>query len=109
MFTIFDFFGLLLPIVGLVVGATRGFERAGVLGGVVGAALGGVIGIVAARLALIVPLALISWRLGRRSTADLQSELRGKKSLAPNVLLMELKRRGEAAVARLRQERKAAP
>lgn len=97
MFTIFDFFGLLLPIVGLVVGAMRGFERAGVLGGVVGAALGGVIGIIAARLVLIVPLALISWRLRRRSTADLQAELRGKKSLAPNVLLMELKRRGEAA------------
>ena len=97
MFTLFDFFGLLLPVVGLVVGSMRGFEQGGVMGAVVGAALGGVMGVIASRLVLIVPLALLSWRLRRRSTANLQTELRSKASLAPNVLLMELRRRGEAS------------
>jgi hypothetical protein len=95
MFTIFDFFGLVLPIAGLVYGAMVGFEHGGLVPAIVGAALGGAFGIIASRLILIVPVALISWSLKRRSTADLQTELRSKASLAPNVLLMELRRRGE--------------
>jgi hypothetical protein len=97
MFTIFDFFGLVLSAAGLVVGAVRGFEQGGVLGAIAGAALGVVAGIIASRLILIVPLALVSRNLKRRSSADLQAELRGKASLAPNVLLMELRRRGEVS------------
>jgi hypothetical protein len=95
MFTIFDFFGLILPVAGLVYGSMDGFERGGVMGAIVGGAIGGVTGAIVSRLVLIVPLALISWSLRRRPTADLQAELRSKASLAPNVLLMELHRRGE--------------
>jgi thioesterase domain-containing protein len=97
VFTLFDFFGLVLPIAGVVVGAMRGFERGGVMGAIMGAALGVVIGVIAARLILIVPVALLSRSLKRRSTAELRTELRGKASLVPNVLLMELRRRGEAS------------
>jgi hypothetical protein len=96
VFTIFDLLGLVLTVAGLVCGAVVGFERGGLLAAVVGAALGGVIGFIASRLALIVPFAVVSIGLRRRSTPDLRSELRSKASLAPNVLLMELRRRGEA-------------
>jgi hypothetical protein len=96
MFTMFHVFELVLPIAGIVYGAWLGFARGGWLTALVGAVVGGVTGFIAARLILIVPLALLSRKLRQRSTADLQSELRSKASLAPNVLLMELRRRGEA-------------
>jgi hypothetical protein len=96
MFTMFHVFGLVLPIAGIVYGAWLGYARGGWVTSLMGAVLGGITGFIAARLMLVVPLALVSWSLRRRSTADLQSELRGRKSLAPNALLMELRRRGEA-------------
>jgi hypothetical protein len=95
MFTIFDFFGLMLPIAGLVYGATLGLERGGVLAATVGGVLGAAAGFLVARLALLLPVALISMALRRRSTSDLRSELRSDACLAPNVLLIELRRRGE--------------
>lgn len=97
MFTMFHVFGLVLPIAGIVYGAWLGFARGGWATALVGAVLGGLTGFIAARLILVVPLGLLSWSLRRRSTADLQSELRGRKSLAPNAVLIELRRRGEVA------------
>jgi hypothetical protein len=88
---------LLLPVAGLVYGAVLGFERGGVLPAIVGAVVGGVTGVLVSRLTLTIPLALIARSLKRRSTADLRSELHSKASLAPNVLLVELRRRGEAS------------
>jgi hypothetical protein len=96
MFSMFHVFGLALPIAGIVYGAWLGYARGGWLPSVVGAVLGGVTGVVAARLMLVVPFALLSWSQRRRPTAQLQSELRSRKSLVPNVVLMELRRRGEA-------------
>jgi hypothetical protein len=96
MFSMFDVFKLVLPIAGIVYGAWLGYARGGWLPAVVGAVLGGVTGYIAARLVLVVPQALLSRSLRRRSTGELQAELRSGKSLAPNVLLMELRRRGAA-------------
>lgn len=101
MFTLFDVLGLVLPIAGIVYGAWLGFARGGWVPAILGAVLGGVTGFIAARLMLVVPQALLSRGQRRRSTADLQAELRAGKSLAPNVLLMELRRRGEADKADL--------
>lgn len=97
MFTMSHVFQLVLPIAGVVYGGWLGFARGGWVTAVVGAVLGGLTGFIAARLMLVVPLAHLSWSLRRRSTADLQAELRGRKGLAPNAVLMELRRRGEVA------------
>lgn len=110
MFSMFHVFGLVLPIAGIVYGAWLGFARGGWAMALVGAVLGGITGFIAARLMRVVPLALQARGLQRRSTAELQSELRSGKSLAPDALLKELQRRGEAgkedleAVARPRRE-----
>ena len=97
MFTMFHVFGLVLPIAGIVYGAWIGFARGGWLTALIGAVLGGVTGFVAARLMLVIPVALLARKLRQRSTAELQAQLRGGRSLAPNTLLMELRRRGEVA------------
>jgi hypothetical protein len=110
MFTMFHVFGLVLPIAGIVYGAWLGFARGGWAMALVGAVAGGIIGFIAARLMVVIPRALLARSLRRRPTAELQSELRGGRSLAPDALLKVLQRRGEAgkedleAAARPRQE-----
>lgn len=93
MFTLFDLIQLMSPIVGAIVGAAVGGEY-GIAIGVVGALLGGFIGL---KFGAIPTKMMI--RSTRKDFASLtNSELEGRlvdSEWIPNLILLELKARGE--------------
>jgi len=93
MFTIFDLFQLLFPLIGLVYGFTTGQRYFGLLGGVGGALLGLAVGFVAGRLPF-----LIAWRsanFGGKSTDQLRQFFQNDQYFVFHLALAELLSRGE--------------
>lgn len=92
--TIFD----VLTLCGLIFGTVLGYRfgaHAGAVVGVLGAALGAAFGLILARLPYLLALISTKRSLRRRASSDLRALLADPHFLAPNVVLLELKSRGE--------------
>jgi hypothetical protein len=95
MLTLFDILPLLGAVAGLVLGVAGGASLAGLPGGVAGVLIGCPAGFVAGRLPLLLVLRALSRDLARKTAAELRADLRSHACLTPNVVLLELLRRGE--------------
>lgn len=94
MFTLFDLIKLMALFVGTAVLAIVGHELWGWAGAVVGAFVGGVAGWILGGLPWWLARRATSRSLAGRSTEDLVAEIREHRTLIPNFLLQELRRRG---------------
>lgn len=95
MWTVYHLLRFVSIYAGCVFGVTTGVEWFGVIGGVVGAIAGGFLGSVVGNLPEFFILRSISRDLRRKSTGELREYLHKQGGPAPNILLLELKRRGE--------------
>jgi hypothetical protein len=95
MLTLFDVLQLLGAWVGLVVGIVSGERFFGTLGAIVVALVGAVLGFVAGTIPFVLVLRMVSRDLAAKTVAELRADLRSPNCLAPNVILLELLRRGE--------------
>lgn len=95
MFTLFHLIELQGTALGIFLGAMAGGRRFGILGGLAGALVGGIIGRVCGRL----PFRITGWvlfrDLRRKSPEALWAMLRDNECVMPNLVLLELRRRGE--------------
>jgi len=94
MITLFD----VLPVIGLTFGALGGFAfgaHFGTLTGVAGSIIGAGVGLVYGRLPFILVLKSMKRDFSGKTTEQLRTMLRDPGFLAPNVLLFELRSRGE--------------
>lgn len=94
MFTLFDLIRLLAIVCGVVALGSIGRNTFGVLGCVIGVPIGFVFGALIGQLPLVVVLKLMSRRFGSMTVEELVNDLHGNACLAPNILLLELNRRG---------------
>jgi hypothetical protein len=94
VFTLFDLIRLFAILVGSFLLGTIGWNKFGVVGCILGVPLGFVIGAIVGRLPLIIVLKCISRRFDRMTNDELIGELHSPTCLIPNILLLELKRRG---------------
>ncbi len=95
MWTVFHLLRFVSISVGCVFGVTTGAEWFGVIGGVVGAIAGVFLGSVVGYIPEFLILRSISHDLRRKSTGELREYLHGQSCLTPNIVLLELKQRGE--------------
>jgi hypothetical protein len=101
MLTLFDILPLCGACIGLALGATGGAGLLGTPGGVIGAVVGCAVGFVAGRLPFLLRLRRLSRDLAAKSTAELRADLRNPNCPTPNLVLLELRRRGEDIRAEL--------
>ncbi|MEZ6040619.1 MAG: glycine zipper domain-containing protein [Planctomycetaceae bacterium] len=94
MLTLFDLIRLIGALVGAVVFGSTGWNTLGILGCVVGAPVGLVVGAMIGQMPLIVCLKWMSRRFDRMTDEQLEGELHDPACLTPNILLLELNRRG---------------
>jgi hypothetical protein len=94
-FTIFHGFVFVAICAGFAVGLAAGAKLFGVAGGVTGAIIGGYAGFVAGQLPEYLVLRWLTRHLVRASAAELRSWLRDPSCQIPNLVLLELQRRGE--------------
>lgn len=94
MFTLFDLIRLLAIVGGASVLGAIGWNTFGMLGCIVGVPLGFAIGAIIGQLPLIVGLKWMSRRFDRMTNGQLVDELHDPACLTPNILLLELNRRG---------------
>jgi hypothetical protein len=94
MFTLCDLIRLLAIVGGTVVLAVTGWNTFGVVGCIVGVPLGFLFGAIIGKLPLMVALKWMSRRFDSMTDEQLVAELHNPACLTPNVLLLELKRRG---------------
>jgi hypothetical protein len=87
-------FGVILGL-GLVAGMAGGTKLYGVAGGIAGTLIGGCAGFVVGGVPKLLVLRWLSGRLTLVSTDELRAFLRCVDCPIPNVVLLELKRRGE--------------
>ncbi len=95
MFTVFHLFILLGIGAGIALGLDGGAKLFGLAGGFAGAAVGGYTGFIAGRLPEFLVLRSLSESLALKTSDQLRSCLRGPDCQIPNVILLELQRRGE--------------
>ena len=94
MFTLFDLIRLLAAAGGAIILGVTGWNTFGILGCVVGIPTGLVVGAVVGQLPLVVCVRLITRQFGRMTDEQLVDELHDPGCLTPNLLLLELNRRG---------------
>src|SRR5687768_11937425 len=95
MFTLFHLLELVGFGVGLVLGMVGGAGLFGIAGGLGGAVVGGLLGFIIGRIPLVLGLFWLARDLTSQSTAELRSDLHSSKCLTLNLVLLELRRRGE--------------
>ena len=94
-FTIYHVFVVAAICAGFALGMAAGAKLFGVAGGVAGAIIGGYAGFVAGQLPELLVLRWLARSLIRANTDELRSWLRDPSCQIPNILLLELERRGE--------------
>jgi hypothetical protein len=94
MFTLFNLIQLLAIIAGSALLGVIGWNKFGMAGCVVGVLLGFTLGAVVGQLPLIVILKWMSRRFLRMTNEQLVAELRSSACVTPNIVLLELNRRG---------------
>lgn len=95
MITLFDILPLLGAGVGLIVGVVGGDRLLGMPGVISGALFGGALGFIAGHIPFVVALRMLSRELAAQPVTELRTSLRSADCPAPNVILLELQRRGE--------------
>ncbi len=93
MFSLFDLFQVIGPILGLIIGGAVGAEY-GVPLGIAGALCGGYLGLHLGRLPTNLMVRSVRMDFAQFSVSDLEVKLDGA-CWTPNLILMELKARGE--------------
>ncbi len=94
MFTLFDLFSLTGLFCGLMYGFHLGHHY-GLVGSLAGALIDGFLGFVIGKIPWWLSIWLIFCQLRKKSTAELWSGLQDDANFMPNMVLRELKRRGE--------------
>lgn len=87
-----------IPVIGCAFGSLGGFtlgSRLGTIPGIMGGILGGGVGLVCGRMPLALVLKSMKRDFSGKTPNDLRAMLRSPGVLAPNVLLLELRARGE--------------
>jgi hypothetical protein len=96
---LFTLFGHLLPLAGLVAGATlgllMGLSRGGFFGAVLGLAGGAVLGLICGSLPGAILRAILLFQLRRKTSGELRTSLRNGECRLVNLATSELRRRGE--------------
>jgi hypothetical protein len=95
VFTIFHLFALAAFAVGGVLGARLGFGLWGIPGGIGGALAGAGAGLIAGRIPFRLVLYWLARGLKSKSSAELRDDLHRPDCEMPNLVLLELARRGE--------------
>lgn len=95
MFTLFHLFVLVCAVVGFAHGLFFGVKFFGIFGGFLCALAGGYLGVVLGRIPEWVTLRSLIRNLNLMATPELKTLLHGPNCLTPNVVLLELRRRGE--------------
>jgi hypothetical protein len=95
VFTLFHLFVLLGIGTGLALGIAGGAKLFGFGGGVVGALAGGYAGFIIGRLPELWVMRSLARRLISKPSGELRAYLRQPDCLIPNIVLLELERRGE--------------
>jgi hypothetical protein len=95
MFTFFHLLALVGMVAGAVLGARAGLAMFGILGAVIGAMAGGVVGLIAGKLPFNLALGGVARCLARQSTSELRAAWKSGSTPVPNLVLLELRRRGE--------------
>ncbi len=95
MLTLFDLLKLFGLVLGAAIGGSFGWNSLGIIGGVVGAIAGSICGGLIGQLPLAILLKLVAKKHTRLSSAQLRQQLRDDQCPIPNILLLELRRRGE--------------
>jgi hypothetical protein len=95
MFTLFHVLVLAGFLFGAMLGVRAGSALFGTVGGVVGGILGAVVGGVIGRIPELLVLRSLARDLTAKSTAELRDHLHSPNCFTPNVVLLELRRRGE--------------
>ncbi len=101
MFTLFDLLMLIGLGGGLLFGVLEGAKRFGPIGGIVGAIVGAYLGFIIGRLPWTLMLRSIARDLKSRTSTELREDLRGPRNQPPNLVLLELGRRGEDILGEL--------
>ncbi|MEM1071158.1 MAG: hypothetical protein AAGI63_19790 [Planctomycetota bacterium] len=94
MFTLFDLIRLLVTVGSAVVLGSTGWSMFGLVGCIVGVPCGLMLGAAIGQLPLIIGLKWLSRRFDRMTDQQLVDELHDPACLIPNLLLLELRRRG---------------
>lgn len=94
MITIFDMVQILSPLLGLLLGATLGAPL-GPVGAVVCGLFGGAVGLYLGRLPTLFMIRGMRRKLARFNPVELRDQLHDPKCWTPNILLLELRARGE--------------
>lgn len=94
MITIFDIVQILSPLLGLLLGGALG-SKLGPVGAIVGALLCGGLGLYLGRLPTLFMIRGMRRKLARFGPAELRAQLRDPRCWTPNILLLELRARGE--------------
>ena len=98
MFTLFELLGF---IGGTMLGATYGWKWLGLIGLILGGAGGFLAGGIVGRLPLIISLNVLLRKLQAMTNEELRRHMRDNDCLTPNIVLLELDRRGEDIVEEL--------
>jgi hypothetical protein len=93
--TLFDILPLSSSSVGLVFGIVGGSWLLGTPGAIIGALIGTVMGFIVGRIPFVLTLRMLSRELASKTASELRADLRNPACLAPNMVLLELRRRGE--------------
>ncbi|GEM_PF-2389652 len=101
MFTVFHLIALLSAITGATIGATCGWHWFGWAGVIVGVIAGFVTGTIIGNCVLVGATTLFSRKLVRMTAEELRSYLHSEDCLTPNLVLLELNRRGEDIMSEL--------
>jgi len=96
MFTLFDLIRLLAIVGGTIMLGAVGWNTLGLVGCIIGIPLGFTLGAIIGQLPLVVGLKWMSQRLDRMTDEQLVAELHDPACVTPNILLLELNRRGFA-------------
>ena len=95
MFTLFHLLVLAGIGFGLALGASVGSKLFGIVGGIIGAALGVYLGFVVGRIPEMLVLRLVVRDFRPKSSEELRAHLHSPNCLTPNLVLLELRSRGE--------------
>lgn len=95
MVTVFHLLMLLAVVGGAALGATAGWHLFGVLGAILGALAGAMAGALIGQVPLVAGMLLVGRRYEKMTTDALREHLHNAECAAPNLVLLELRRRGE--------------
>jgi hypothetical protein len=95
MVTIFHVLTLLAVVGSAALGATAGWHFFGVLGAILGALAGLLAGALIGQVPLVAGMLMVGRRYEKMATEELREHLHAGECAAPNLVLLELCRRGE--------------